>query len=89
MDVGVTETTSNIHKVLSPGILCLQAWPPPNGLCECVAIKFMTDEMTRERLSAQGFVEEQKIYIIQNDNRMFTTELFKLILIFHGLVDLL
>lgn len=45
--------------------------------------------MTRERLSAQGFVEEQKIYIIQNDNRKFTTELFKLILIFHGLVDLL
>lgn len=45
--------------------------------------------MTREKLSGKGFVEEQKIYIIQNDNRKFTTELFKLILIFHGLVDLL
>lgn len=69
MDVGVTETTSNIHKVLSPGILCLQAWPPPNGLCECVAIKFMTDEMTRGRLSAERFVKGQKIHIIENNNK--------------------
>lgn len=80
MDVGVTETTSNIHKVLSPGILCLQAWPPPNGLCECVAIKFMTDEMTRGRLSAERFVNGQKIHIIENNNK----KLFKLFLIFQG-----